>query len=235
MSILIENLSLTLTSQKIFVNISLDIKSNTFHSIIGLSGAGKSQFIRTLADLNQVHQRSPINNEVSIAFQNSQLIPWLSAFDNVKMCCTLSDTEIDQLFVEFNLINYKNFKPRELSGGMQQRVSLIRAFAHKNELLLLDEPFSMLDLVNKRANQDYLLAYWQKYKGSVLFISHDIDEALFLSQQVHFLSRKKKTITHSFNIQQDYPRDYLSFKNSDEYKNIYRELFNLLTEDSQNA
>lgn len=235
MSIDIQNLNLTLSSQEILKNISLSLQPNQFHSVVGLSGAGKSQLIRTLADLNHSVQPSPLKNQISIAFQNSQLIPWLSAFENVKITSTLKNEQIDELFKEFNLYEFKNYRPNKLSGGMQQRVSLIRALAHKNDLLLLDEPFSMLDLINKKANQDYLLSYWQKHKGTVLFISHDIDEALFLSQQVHFISRKKKTITHSFKIEQSYPRDYLNFKNSTEYQKIYRDLFLLLQEDAAHA
>lgn len=235
MSINIQNLNLSLSSSEILKNISLNLQDNEFHSLVGLSGAGKSQFIRTLADLNHVAQPSPIRNNVSFVFQNSQLIPWLTAFENIKICSSVSEEHIDHLFKEFNLSEYKHFKPKQLSGGMQQRVSLIRALAHKNDLLLMDEPFSSLDLINRKANQDYLLNYWQKNKGTILFISHDIDEALFLSQHIHFLSRKKKTITHSFKIEQAYPRDYLSFKSSPEYQRIYTELFNLLKEDDENA
>lgn len=235
MSIDIQNLSLTLSSQEILKNVSLCLEENQFHSIVGLSGAGKSQLIRTLANLNRAQQPSPLKNQVSIAFQNSLLIPWLSAFDNIKMTSSLKTEQIEDLFKEFNLLDYKNYRPRELSGGMQQRVSLMRALAHHNDLLLLDEPFSMLDVINKKSNQDYLLSYWQKHKGTVLFISHDIDEALFLSQQVHFLSRKKKTITHSFKIEQSYPRDFLNFKNSADYQKIYREIFQLLQEDASHA
>lgn len=232
MSIDIQNLNLTLSSQEILKNVSLTLEQNQFHSIVGLSGAGKSQLIRTLAGLNQSTQPSPIKNQISIAFQNSQLIPWLSAFENIKITSTLKNQQIDELLKEFNLLDYKNYLPSKLSGGMQQRVSLIRALAHKNDLLLLDEPFSMLDLINKKSNQEYLLNYWQKHKGTILFISHDIDEALFLSQHVHFLSRKKKNITHSFKIAQSYPRDYLNFKNTPEYQKIYREIFLLLQEDA---
>ncbi|MFZ3229628.1 MAG: ATP-binding cassette domain-containing protein [Pseudobdellovibrio sp.] len=224
MSIIINKLFHTINNNTIFQDISLKIENSSFQSIVGLSGSGKSQLIHTIANLNNKNEKIIKDKKIRISFQNNNLIPWLSAADNVRICSTLSNAKRDELFKEFDLYKHKDKKPGELSGGMQQRLSLIRAFAGEADLLLLDEPFSMLDIQNKNKNQQYLMKHWIQYKPTILLVTHDIDEAIYFSQKVHFLSKTKKTIIKTYDIQEPYPRDYSKVKEKKSFQDINKEI-----------
>ena len=182
----------------VFENSSFKIERGEFVCITGHSGCGKSTILNALAGLDTPTAGGVImdNNEVvgpsldrGIVFQNYSLLPWLTVFENVRFGVRArwpnwSSKEIadqcDKFISLVGLSGTENRKPSELSGGMRQRVSIARAFATQPKLLLLDEPFGALDALTRRDLQHWLLGVRKKFRKTVLFITHDIDEAILL-------------------------------------------------------
>lgn len=224
MTIKISELSHSIQGKLIFQDINLEIEEASFHSVVGLSGVGKSQLIRSLAYLNEGLSKTDSARKVRVSFQNNNLVPWLSAEKNVEIASNFAKPQRDLLFKEFGLQEDKNKRPSELSGGMQQRVGLIRALAGEAELLLLDEPFSMLDSQNKIQNQNYLMNYWKKHRCTILLVTHDIEEALFLSQKIHLFSKAEKTLSKTYVVERDYPRTRSALRSDPYFQGIFEDI-----------
>lgn len=228
---LVQDLNLTLQNEKILCGISLELKPSEIHVVTGLSGSGKSQLLRTLAQLNHEYSDFKTDINLNIVFQENNLIPWLTLKQNLEITEQFSNEEIDNLFQDVNLEKYKNYKPHQVSGGMQQRVSLIRALSKNCELLLLDEPFSKLDLAHKQLNYDLLTKVWLKYKTSIILVTHDIDEAIYFADRISILSKTEKRIIHTENINLARPRNFIEMKLMPEYRQIYERISQKITSD----
>lgn len=181
---------------------SLNMREGEFVSLIGHSGCGKSTVLTMLAGLNEISEGGIIvaNREVygagpdrGVVFQAPSLLPWMTAYENVmlgveRVFPTAAKAERKQI-VEYylaivGLAESMHKRPRELSGGMQQRVGIARAFAIAPKMLLLDEPFGMLDSLTRMELQEVLLELLQRDSITALMVTHDVDEALFLSDRV---------------------------------------------------
>jgi bicarbonate transport system ATP-binding protein/nitrate/nitrite transport system ATP-binding protein len=183
-------------------NINLTIQSGEFICVIGHSGCGKSTLLNMVAGLSQPSageirlKNQPITQpglERMVVFQNYSLLPWLSAYENVYLavhkayrhCSKAEKQAIANEHLEMvGLTEAANKKPDQLSGGMKQRVAIARALATRPEVLILDEPFGALDPITREELQEELLKIWHDHQTTVLMITHDIDEALFLSDRV---------------------------------------------------
>jgi nitrate ABC transporter ATP-binding subunit len=183
-------------------NINLEVAAGEFVCIIGHSGCGKSTLINMVAGFSAPTSGSitlkgqPITApgpDRMMVFQNYSLLPWLTAFENVYLVVDQvypdkspsEKREIVQEHLELvGLAEAAHKRPKQLSGGMKQRVAIARALAVRPEVLLLDEPFGALDPITKEELQDELLAIWRDHRCTVLMITHDIDEALYLSDRV---------------------------------------------------
>lgn len=178
-------------------NINLNIKRGEFVSIIGSSGCGKSTLLRIIAGLETEYDGSITMNDKPILspsrdrgviFQDHRLLPWLTVSENIEF--SLSDDQLDKkdlIKEHIELVGLKGFEneyPNKLSGGMAQRASIARALANKPELLLLDEPFGALDAMTKINMQEELLKIWEKEKITMIIVTHDIDEAVYLGNKV---------------------------------------------------
>ena len=184
--------------------ISFRMQSGDFTAIVGSSGSGKSTILRLIAGLDQPSSGRILvdGQEVSgpgpdrgMVFQKYSLYPWLNAAENVAFGMRLQGmkaTEIRERTAYFlevvGLQDAAAKLPRELSGGMQQRVAIARTLATNPSVLLLDEPFGALDLQIRESMQDFLLQLWQRTGLTVLLITHDVEEALVLAQTVHVLA-----------------------------------------------
>ncbi|WP_126426674.1 ABC transporter ATP-binding protein [Brevibacillus marinus] len=206
-------------------DVSLSIGAGEFVSLLGPSGCGKSTFLRLVAGLEEYQQGRlsldgrPIagaGRDRGVVFQQYSLLPWLHAWENVAFALkkdnSLTKDEKKALAFHFlKLVGLEGFEfhyPAQLSGGMQQRVAIARALVYKPRLLLMDEPFGALDAQTRREMQDLLLSVWETERCSVLFVTHDVDEAVYLSDRVYVMSARPGRIAKEIAIELERPRHY---------------------------
>jgi NitT/TauT family transport system ATP-binding protein len=204
-------------AQLVLDRISLAMHTGQFLALLGSSGSGKSTLMRLVAGLEQPSSGSisldgqPVRGPGSdrgMVFQKYSLYPWLTAAQNVAFGMELQGLERAEIrertgfYLEVvGLAESARRLPRELSGGMQQRVAIARALAADPRVLLLDEPFGALDLQIRESMQEFLYGLWRRTGLSVLLITHDIDEALLLAQQVHILAPRPGRIVQSLTVE----------------------------------
>jgi NitT/TauT family transport system ATP-binding protein len=205
----------------VFEDLRFDIAEGEFLTIVGPSGCGKSTLLKIIAGLvapssGSVRLRGePVSappREMIYVFQQYEksIFPWLSVRDNVGF--GLRDarerTERTRRFIErVHLEGYESYYPSQLSGGMQQRVALARALACQPAVLLMDEPFSAVDALTRASLQQLVLELWQELKLTVLFVTHDVDEAVFVSSRVLALAGRPARVDIDRPIELPYPRD----------------------------
>ncbi|UOB18076.1 ABC transporter ATP-binding protein [Abyssalbus ytuae] len=228
-------------------NLNLKIESEEFISIIGHSGCGKTTLLSMIAGLNPISggqivlNGSPITGpgpDRGVIFQSPSLLPWMTALDNVLLgvkqvfphATKKQKTDICKYYLaKVGLEGSFYKKARDLSQGMKQRVGIARAFALKPKMLLLDEPFGMLDSLTRGELQDVLLEVWNKEKITAIMITHDVDESIFLADRVIMMtSGPKAQVGDILNINFERPRNRKDIlEHTDFYK--YREyLINFL-------
>ncbi|MGD8567262.1 MAG: ABC transporter ATP-binding protein [Gammaproteobacteria bacterium] len=184
----------------IFDQLNLNVKPGEFLSIIGPSGCGKTTLLNLLSGFYHPEQGSvrlrgepiaPEDTHLAYVFQHATLFPWLNAIENVEFGLRMNGMEPEErrerALKYFHLVGLKGFEDYlvlRLSGGMQQRVSLARSLAMEPTLLLMDEPFGALDAITRETMNDELLRIWDELGQTVIFITHDIDEAVYLSDRI---------------------------------------------------
>ena len=202
--------------------VNLEIRENTFTSIVGPSGCGKSTLLNILAGLDiptseeVLVDGAPISGpgpDRGVVFQQYALFPWLTVEKNIQMglhCRKLSRekaAEVTDHYLDMmGLTDFRFSYPKELSGGMKQRVAVARAYAMNPSLLLMDEPFGALDAQTRAQLQSELLDIWEKEQKTCLFITHDVEEAVLLSQRVVIMSARPGRIKRIVDIDVPYPR-----------------------------
>lgn len=175
------------------VDINLNIKQGEYLSIIGSSGCGKSTLLKIIAGLETEYEGSAKFNgtdiikpsrERGVIFQDHRLLPWMTVAENIRFSLPDNEKDKEQLIKEnIELVGLKGFEnvyPKQLSGGMAQRVSIARALANRPKILLLDEPFGALDAITKINMQEEILKIWEREKITMIIVTHDIDEAIYL-------------------------------------------------------
>jgi len=203
---------------------SLEVADNDFITVLGPSGCGKSTLLRIVAGLDTptvgqvLLDGQPVvgpGADRGMVFQSYTLFPWLTVRQN--MCFGLREkgmpaaeqAEIAARFIkEVGLSGFESHFPKQLSGGMQQRVALARALANDPKILLLDEPFGALDNQTRALMQELLLSIWELHKKTVLFVTHDIDEAIFMANRCAVFSARPGRIKNELQIDLPYPRHY---------------------------
>ena len=191
-----------------------------FVSIIGPSGCGKSTLLRILAGLEtasggsiEVDGGGRARQRVGFVFQEPVLLPWLSALENVRfpldtagVARAEADSRAEDLLKLVGLTGFEAALPRALSGGMRQRVSIARALSYDPSLLLMDEPFGALDLITRDRLNDELLSIWAQTKKTILFVTHSVEEAAYLSDRVVVMSSRPGRIKTVYNVNLPRPR-----------------------------
>ncbi|MFP3843107.1 ABC transporter ATP-binding protein [Priestia filamentosa] len=201
-------------------DISLEIKQGEFLTIIGPSGCGKSTLLKIIAGLDtdymgKVHIENRRIVEPGInqgfIFQEHRLFPWLTVEQNIAADLNLRDSKVKQKVAEIiqivRLDGYEKAYPSALSGGMSQRVAIARALIREPEVLLLDEPFGALDAFTRKHLQDVLLQIWQKKKITMILVTHDIDESIYLGTKLAILRSKPGAFQKVMPIKLSFPRN----------------------------
>ena len=217
-------------------DVELEIKENEIVSIIGHSGCGKSTLLNMISGLDaqtggnifltgkEVKGPGP---DRAVVFQNHSLLPWLSVYQNIEMAVKkvmpeLSSTELKERVESFvsmvNLDHAKDKLPGEISGGMKQRVGIARALAIKPKVLLMDEPFGALDSLTRANLQEHLMRIQQNVKNTVIIITHDVDEAVLLSDRVIMMTNGPKAkIGEILEVNLPRPRNRVELQHDPEY------------------
>jgi len=234
--IVVDNVTVEYYSRKSKVlavkDVSFTVKDKEFVSIVGPSGCGKSTILRAISGLilptkGEIYVHGKLvkgpQQGVGMAFQNPNLLPWRTALKNVLLPIEILGGNVREyekraieLFETVGLKGFENKYPWELSGGMQQRVSLIRALIHNPEILLLDEPFGALDALTREELNLVLQKLWITEKKTVLFVTHDISEAVFLADRVIVFKARPGKVIHEEIIDLPRPRT-LDMKTSKEF------------------
>jgi ABC-type nitrate/sulfonate/bicarbonate transport system ATPase subunit len=213
----------------------LEVADNDFITVLGPSGCGKSTLLRIVAGLDEpstgqvLLDGEPVRGpgaDRGMVFQSYTLFPWLTVHQNIcfglreKGLPEAQQREIAQRFIsEVGLAGFESHYPKQLSGGMQQRVALARALANDPKILLLDEPFGALDHQTRALMQELLLSIWEQHRKTVLFVTHDIDEAIFMANRVAVFSARPGRIKTEIAVDFPHPRSY-TIKTSPEFMDI---------------
>jgi sulfonate transport system ATP-binding protein len=221
--------------------ISLELASGKFLAVLGASGCGKSTLLRLIVGLDAEFDGSILVHGARVAepgpdrgivFQDHRLFPWLTVAENIGLgldARSLSATEkTRRIAAQINLVGLEGFQsayPHQLSGGMAQRVAIARALVSQPKLLVLDEPFGALDALTRIKMQQEVLRIWQSEGTTTLLVTHDIDEAIYLGDQVVVMSPRPGRIQRVLAIELNRPRDRNSAAFAQLRKSIFEELF----------
>ena len=213
----IDGVSKVFGSTKALERIDLEIADNDFLCILGPSGCGKSTLLRIVAGLEvpstgkALLDGQPVERpgpDRGMVFQSYTLFPWLTVRENILFGTRSTSEKTDSLIVKVGLKGFENHYPKQLSGGMQQRTALARALANDPKILLLDEPFGALDNQTRALMQELLLGIWEADRKTVLFVTHDIDEAIFMASRVAVMSARPGRLKTMVPVGLPHPRHY---------------------------
>ncbi|HIW60145.1 MAG TPA: ABC transporter ATP-binding protein [Candidatus Anaerobutyricum avicola] len=224
MSLVLKNVSKTFddTNQATLKNVNLEIKQGEFLCVVGRSGCGKSTLLNLIAGLEKPTSGEILLNgkpvtgpgaDRTVMFQEHALFPWLNVIQNVKFGMEMTgvpkeeqERRADKYLEMMQLNDYREYAIHQLSGGMRQRVALARAFTMDSEILLMDEPFSALDKQTSNRLRKELQDIWMQTKKTIFFITHSVEEAVFLGDRIAVMSAAKGSIRNIVDVELDRPR-----------------------------
>jgi len=243
--IAISNLGKSFNGLKALENLSLDVREGEFMTIVGPTGCGKTTILNLVAGLEK-----PTNGSIEIdgeavekpgfnrgmIFQEGGLLPWRSVAGNVALGLEIKGQDDDSIKRSvqhhIEMVGLKGFEesyPYELSGGMVQRTSLARALAFDSEILLMDEPFASVDALTREKLQGELLRIWEETKKTILFVTHSIDEAIYMGDSVAVVSARPGAIKSVVDV--PFPRPREGIKSSPEFADLREKVWELLKEE----
>lgn len=221
-------------------DININIERGEFICILGSSGCGKSTMLRMLAGLDTEYTGEIVvdgkrvkgpDSEIGMIFQESRLFPWLKVKDNIKFGASSMMSRLEKerecaRYIELvGLQGFEKSYPHQLSGGMQQRVSIARSLIENPKLLLLDEPFGALDALTRMNMQQETLRIWSKEKTTMILVTHDIDEAIYLGSRIIILSSRPGKIREVIRVDLPRPRKRTGKEFADLRNYIYNSFF----------
>jgi NitT/TauT family transport system ATP-binding protein len=226
-------------------DLNLSVKEGEFLVIVGPSGCGKSTLLRILAGLEkktygEIYIKSKLENRpiTAVVFQGDAVFPWMKVIENVEYSLKLRGVpfeerkKIAQFYLKLmGMENFADYYPHQLSGGMKQRVNVARAFASDPEILLMDEPFGALDEQNRLILQQELLKIWEGSGKTAIFITHSIDEAIFLGDRIVVMTAQPGRVKAAFDVGFERPREMLSLKSTPQFIELYRKVWQVLKEE----
>lgn len=217
----IKDLSYSYDGLEVLKHISFQIRRDEFLSIVGPSGCGKTTLLKIIAGL--INAEGIIHKNISkVAYmpQKGALFEWKTLISNLMLPLIIDGEpksqayqKAEKMLIEFGLEQFKNYYPSQLSGGMKQRGAFLRTMLVGSELILLDEPFASVDEINKRKLQLWLINVLEKYRKTVILVTHDIEEAILLSDRIIIMSDKPSEIIGSMTVDIPKPRSLKSLTN----------------------
>jgi len=228
-------------------NINLNIGENEFISVVGHSGCGKSTLLKIVAGLEKQSSgmvrlegkeiRQPGADRMMV-FQHYGLLPWLTVRENIRLAVdevlqSLSRADkislVNEHLAMVNLVSAADKYPDQISGGMKQRVGIARALAIRPKMLLMDEPFGALDALTRAKLQKQVLDIWEKHKQAVMMITHDVDEAIYMSDRIVLMTNgPAATIGEILSVPFSHPRDRQELRETKEYYELRNYALNFL-------
>jgi NitT/TauT family transport system ATP-binding protein len=229
--------------------VSVDIAQGEFFMIVGPSGCGKTTLLRILAGLESVTagvieietptSSRPVN---SMIFQGDSIFPWMTVWNNAayglkmrRVPSAMIKEIVGHYLARTGLTRFADYYPYQLSGGMRQRVAIARAFANDPEILLMDEPFSALDAQNKLLLQEELLRIWEEHKKTVVFITHSVDEAVFLGDRILVMTAQPGKVKTFVQVPLARPRNIIALQKTPEYGELITQIWSSLREEVDRA
>ena len=229
--------------------VSVDIAQGEFFMIVGPSGCGKTTLLRILAGLESVTagvieietptSSRPVN---SMIFQGDSIFPWMTVWNNAayglkmrRVPAAMIKEIVGHYLARTGLTRFADYYPYQLSGGMRQRVAIARAFANDPEILLMDEPFSALDAQNKLLLQEELLRIWEEHKKTVVFITHSVDEAVFLGDRILVMTAQPGKVKTFVQVPLARPRNIIALQKTQEYGELITQIWSSLREEVDRA
>ena len=228
MSIEVKNINKSFEGKKsdrlsVLEDINLHIDDGELVCLLGPSGCGKTTLLRLIAGLDQSTSGEIVaNGEVvkkpsgdrAVIFQQYSLFPWLTVLQNVTFGLEVTkkgskDENVaaaERYLKSVGLIDFKDSYPHELSGGMKQRVAIIRSLLNHSPILLMDEPFSALDMQNRHKLQEQLIGVWKRFENTIVFVTHDVDEAVYLADKIVILDKNPGKIAKIVEVDMERPR-----------------------------
>ncbi|MGQ7793633.1 ABC transporter ATP-binding protein [Faunimonas sp. B44] len=244
--VFVQNASVAYDGLTVLKDVDLKLADGEFVSIVGPSGCGKSTLLKIVSGLERPSKGSVFidNREVTeipprlgFMFQRDALLPWATARENINVGLELSNypaekrtARVAELIDFLQLRGFENHYPDMLSGGMRQRVSLGRLLAYEPEVYLMDEPFGALDAQTKMTMGKELLRIWSTHRKSVIFVTHDIQEATYLASRVIVISGRPGTIKKEFKIDLPYPRDLRQIRTMQKYHDLCSAIWDEITD-----
>lgn len=240
------DVSLTLAGREILRDISLTVDDGEFVCVVGHSGCGKTTLLRLLAGLFQptagtvLYDDKPMSKprqDIAVVFQDygKALLPWRTAAGNVALALEAIGTPMAEradriagLLNVVGLAGHADKYPGQMSGGMQQRLQIARCLAQEPRVLLMDEPFGALDAMTRQELQDEVLSLLARTKATVFFVTHDLEEAIYLGDRVVGLLSNPGRIASVFDVTLARPRDQLTTREDPEFLRLRRELFDFI-------
>ena len=228
MPIEVKNINKSFISKKndqlsVLKDINLNIDDGELVCLLGPSGCGKTTLLRLIAGLDQPTSGEIIANgekvvepsgDRAVIFQQYSLFPWLTVLQNVTFGLEMTNKgskeenieTAERYLTRVGLIDFKDSYPHELSGGMKQRVAIIRSLLNHSPILLMDEPFSALDMQNRHKLQEQLIGVWKRFENTIVFVTHDVDEAVYLADKIVIMDKNPGKIANIINVDIERPR-----------------------------
>lgn len=232
MALEVIDVSKSFNNLKVLDNITFKVKDNSFTCIIGESGCGKTTLLRIVSGLEKADSGEILFNgkkleinDVGFVFQDDRLLPWRTTLKNVAFGLEVRNDKralekAKDVLRFVGLEEFENYYPKQLSGGMRQLVGIARALAINPRILLMDEPFASLDAQTRNRMQAELLDIWNEEKKTVLFVTHNIDEAVYLADKIIVLSKRPARVVEEIKVDLERPRDRTSLEFVDVRKRV---------------